>query len=60
MFEKIRTFLKGKKSYLAALGLVITGLIEYSQDGDLGKFVNRIFEGIAVAGVRAAIPVEKK
>ena len=55
MIGKLKDFLVGKKSYLAALGLLITSLIEFSNDGDMGKLIQRIFECLAIAGIRAAI-----
>lgn len=55
MVSKLQSLLVGRKSYLAALGLLITSLIEFSADGDMSKLIQRIFECIAIAGVRAAI-----
>lgn len=55
MLKKLKDFLAGKKSYLASLGLLISGLIEYSQTGDLSALINRILEALAVAGLRAGI-----
>ena len=55
MLDKLRLLLAGKKSYIAAVGLICTALAEYINDSDLGKLVQRIFEALAVAGIRAGI-----
>lgn len=55
VIKKLKEFLTGKKSYLAAIGLLITSLIEFSNDGDLSKLIQRILECLAIAGIRASI-----
>lgn len=55
MLEGIREAIKGKKTYLAALGLLIAGIIKYAEDGNLQDLIKVIFEALALAGLRAAI-----
>jgi rubrerythrin len=55
MFDKIREFLKGKKTYLVAVGLIIEAVVEYTNDNDLAKLVDKILKALALMTVRAAI-----
>jgi hypothetical protein len=55
MITKIRTFLDGKKMYLAALGLVIQAVIEYLGDNDLSKLITKLIAAFGVAATKAAI-----
>ena len=47
MFENIRQFLYGKKSYIVAILTIILGLLQNNQ--------NMVLQGIALITVRAAI-----
>ena len=53
--KQIRLWLQGKKAYLAAAGLIIAAIIQWTQDGDLGKLIEAIFAAIGISGLRAAI-----
>lgn len=55
MFNKFKAALSGKKTYLVALGMVVTALVEFAADGDAGKLINRLLEAFAFATARAAI-----
>ena len=56
MLSKIREFLKGKKTYLVAVGVVIAAVISWSTgEVDLLGFAKLILEGIGLGSVRAAI-----
>ena len=55
MIEKFRLLLGGYKTYIAAIGLLIAAITEFINDGDVGKLITRIFEALAVAGIRAAL-----
>jgi len=47
--------LQGKKSYLAAAGLLVTAALQY-RAGSLEGALQSVFAALAVFGVRAAIP----
>ena len=57
--EKIRLLLANKKSYLTAVGIVITAIIEYIANGDISALINRILEAIALCTIRAAVAKTK-
>lgn len=58
MISKIRDFLSGKKTYLVMVGLIIEAVVEYTNDGDLGKFINKIL--IAIGGITLRAGISKK
>ena len=60
MFGKIREFLKGKKTYLIAIGLIVEAVVEYTNDNDLIKLIERVLKAIALMTVRAAITKVKE
>ncbi len=65
MFDKIKSAISGKKTYLVATAAILTGLVAWSQDQislwELGKTV---FAAVGTMTMRAAVaktvPVEEK
>lgn len=55
IMDKIKAYLSGKKTYIVSVGMVITALVKYLGDNDLGALVNSIAEAFAFSTVRAAI-----
>lgn len=55
MIKAFQSFLGGYKTYIAAIGILITAIIEFTNDGDIAKLITRIFEALAAAGIRAAL-----
>lgn len=55
MFNKLREFLSGKKTYLVCIGLIIEAVVEYSSDGDIGKLINKILVALGGISIRAGI-----
>lgn len=55
MFKKIRSWLDGKKAYLAGTVIIVQGIVDYIANGDLGMLIGKIGEGLGIMGIRAAI-----
>ncbi len=55
MFENIRKFLEGKKTYLVSIGLIIAALVKYSVDGNLAELITAIFSALGLSTLRSGI-----
>lgn len=58
MFEKIRSVLSGKKTYIVMLMLILEGIVEYINDGDIAKLINKIL--MALGGITLRAGINKK
>lgn len=55
MLGKVRELVKGKRTYLSALGLIAAALISFSDGGSLTNLITKILEACAIMGLRAGI-----
>jgi len=53
---KFLEFLNGKKTYLAATGLVLSAVISFATgEMTLGQSATNVLEGLGLAGLRAGV-----
>lgn len=56
----MRKWLSGRKAYLCGTGLIIAGIVEYIDTGDIGNAIKLILEGLGIMGLRAGMAKIKK
>ena len=55
MLNKLRELLIGKKTYLAAVGIIVAAVVQWLADNNTQNLINKVLEAVALVTVRAGI-----
>lgn len=60
MIEKVRSWLKGKKTYISAVAAIIAAIIEFANGVEASVVVQQIITAILAMTIRARISKKKR